>query len=892
MGIGSNTGIDNLFRYAPFSPVLGANGMLTTTLAQVWLNPQSRQAVYFSVRGYDQTGLYTTTSSGPVFIVSPENTLPDWIHDGPSPGSDIDYQNTTNYTSAYFHFGVNCPIQEYRWAVESADGMMVQGYITTSLNLQTSSLLPTLVDNTFPVSTDQIQLYNGETYRVLVQATDLTGRVHVLRSNGSAVTTRGLGTGIVRDGLVDGFELNFQVSLATLSAYWSGFGDGSPEQAVAYYEVAVGSGREFPNTRTNVVPLTGVGSVQRYTFAGLRLVAMGMYYVTVRAHAVSGSWVDATSDGVTVGVSSAIIPGEVVLPPYQSDLSSVTAYWSQFEGSLPVQSYQWALGTRPLSSQELGLLCADIKSNYTSRFEVLRLVDVGTDTVGTATGLSLKHNTTYYATVRAVDQAGQCIAASSNPLLVDTTPPSIQAVTVGPSESSWNSAPGQDHLIYVQPGVNLYASWNGFPDPESGVSGYEVGLVTRSACSSVLVTSVALGYAGVGQSLSFTFEGPALTPGVAYSVAVRATNRANLTSVAFSEPILVDGSALLPGTVMDGLSWQGDAVYQSGLGTLSASLAHSLLGLQSGACNDLVTIAPLDGVKLVPPALVGVAAQSTVYRLGQVTDNPGMGLVNISATLDPTGQFLLSGAYQIPVAITNRSTVTLDVQAASGDPSLQPYVVTSLVFMDSPSVVLAEFDKDGSLPRDQSFAAVGLQIHHSRTALGRQFYPQSVLLWSYNGDPLSAPLQVTKNISLDLSVPHEYSLGFYSRQLDTGITRSVEVRIDDQLVAVLYDVTALSGATRLVVHVFTKDEPIPLSSSVIATPVVAAVFSNIAVTTRPAGVCGYGVPFYSSGSPIVAFRAAAGTKPGDSSVSGWQVSMEVLTHICIEISKHSKSVTL
>ena len=243
---------------------------------------------------------------------------------------------------------------------------------------------------------------------------------------------------------------------------------------------------------------------------------MGTCYITVRAHAVSGSWVDATSDGVTVGVSSAIIPGEVVLPPYQSDLSSVTAYWSQFEGSLPVQAIiSVALETRPLSSQELGLLCADIKSNYTSRFEVLRLVDVGTDTVETVTGLSLKHNTTYYATVRAVDQAGQCVAASSNPLLVDTTPPTIQAVTVGPSESSWNSAPGQDHLIYFQPGVNLYASWNGFLDPESGVRGYEVGLVARSVCSRVLVTSVTLGYARVGLSLSFTFEDPALTPGVA-----------------------------------------------------------------------------------------------------------------------------------------------------------------------------------------------------------------------------------------------------------------------------------------------------------------------------------------------------------------------------------------
>ena len=46
--------------------------------------------------------------------------------------------------------------------------------------------------------------------------------------------------------------------------------------------------------------------------------------------------------------------------------------------------------------------------------------------------------------------------------------------------------------------------------------------------------------------------------------------------------------------------------------------------------------------------------------------------------------------------------------------------------------------------------------------------------------------------------------------------------------------------------------------------------------TRPAGVCGYGVPFYSPGSSIVAFMVAAGTKPGDSSVSSWQVSTKEL----------------
>ena len=331
---------------------------------------------------------------------------------------------------------------------------------------------------------------------------------------------------------------------------------------------------------------------------------------------------------------------------------------------------------------------------------------------------------------------------------------------------------------------------------------------------------------------------------------------------------------------MDGTNWQADAIFQSGLGTLSATFAHSLvapmlLGLQGSACPDSVSYEPMDGGKLAPPTLVGVTAQSTVYRLSQVTDSSVLGQVNISAMLDLTGQYLISGAYQIPVPFTSRETVTMNIQAASGDPSLHLYVVTSLVFMDSPTVALAEFEQGGTLPSGSPFGAVGLQISPSQT-VNQQFYPQTILVWSYNGDPLSAPLYVTKNTTLDLSVPHEYSLSFYSRQLDTGLTQSVEVAIDDQLVAVLYDIPALSNATHLVAHVFTQYAPIPIS--VIGTPAVAAVFSNIVIATRPAGVCGYGVPFYSPGSPIVAFMVAAGTKPGDSSVSSWQVSRKNHAH--------------
>ena len=77
------------------------------------------------------------------------------------------------------------------------------------------------------------------------------------------------------------------------------------EQAVDYYEVAVGTDRRYPKTRDNTVPFTNVGQNTSVTFNNLDLQA-ATYYVTVKGHSASFSAAEVTSSGITAGVDSEV----------------------------------------------------------------------------------------------------------------------------------------------------------------------------------------------------------------------------------------------------------------------------------------------------------------------------------------------------------------------------------------------------------------------------------------------------------------------------------------------------------------------------------------------------------------------------------------------------------
>ena len=902
VGLFPNSG--DILPYIAFVPETTETGLLSHTLSSLPLDVTLQNAIFVSVLAYTSS-LYAFLTSEPLFVKSSDTNSvwsSSWIRDGPLETEDIDYQSSTNEISGSFQFGVNCPITEVNWAVESVDGLLAQDFTPlslTSVGYELESRGTYAVDNDFQVSSDQMAFLDMETYRLLVQAVDATGERFLLKSDGLTIVTRGLVPGLVQDGPIPDLDLNYQESTTSLHAHWSGFGDGTPEQEIWYYQVAVGSNSEYPSTRTDVVPFTDVGTSTSHIFTGLSLVPETVrYFVTVRAHSVSGVYVDSTSNGISVGFEHAVQPGRVLVPSFQHNTTTLQAYWDGFESTFPIRSYEWALTGEQMSAQGLKDLCSNISSDYGSLLDVRSFTDVGLETSFSVHGLSLQHNSSYFVIVRAVDEGDRCVAVSSEPLLVDTSAPLSQGIAVGTPETISSLDAPTEEVVFVQPGADVLVEWESFVDGESGIETYTVSLVQLENCQDPYNGSVVIaGYKDAGgtneEHEQFLFEGVQLSVGVSYGVVVEGVNRAGLTTRGTSQPIVVDAGTIVMGTVKDGDEWESDLVFQSDLSSLTAVFVHSMLQPEvpgggtepndpcpNARFHSLSSVNDEPAWSSTEPTLVGVAnPTSIVYQEAQVNTSAagevsGVEIAAVRLDTDVVEQ-VISGAYETEVDLSgDEALVALDVRAAIGSSqALQREAVTSVVLVDGLSEgFVPEFEPDGpaiDFSDIQYFKAVGLQVHHSTT-----LNPQRVILWAYTGDPLSSPSFVSQEFYTDLSRPHRYHLQFRSEQQDTQKERWLELAIDGEPAASLFGTPSFSSSVRLVCHVFTRLGFVPSTGM---NHEVSAVFANVSLPLMSEGqpsvrLCDYGTPFFSRGSPIFRFRAGIGTGPGGSTdLQDWEV---------------------
>ena len=571
ISIGYSPGSDEVHSFQDAQPLITDSGTLSHDLFPVYFPAESRAPVYVSVKGFNNAGYHTTISSNEIYIISDGNTYTSWINDGGDSQTDIEYQTPTGRIEATFSTGVNCPLASIHWAIEAIDGMRV-------LNFTTASVSDSTFNGSYYLSSRDLSLYNGETYRVIVSAVDQTGRAYLLKSDGVTVTTKPLFPGFVQDGPLFTHDLNYQESLTTLSGHWSNFGDGTPEQEIAYYEVALGSDREYSNTRTNIVPFTNVGISTSYTFTGLDLVPLTQqYFITVRAHAVSGAHADATSNGIIAGLGGTIIPGTIFAAPYQTSTTTIAAYWSKFESDFPIRLYSWAVGSEKYSSQELENFCADRSFNYNQSFDVFGFTDVATDTEATVDNLNLTHGISYYVTIRAIDDAKKCIVhQTSIPTVIDITEPLGGKIYVSPEHSRINISENEPYITYIVKDSDIEVQWSEFVDNESSIDQYEVALIQGSECGNAsVVINDSISLINVLTETSYVFEGYKLLTNA--FIQVIGYNKAGLYTVVNSQPILTDEYLPEAGVVKDGLDWDNDLTYQSDLTSLSAVFSHSKL---------------------------------------------------------------------------------------------------------------------------------------------------------------------------------------------------------------------------------------------------------------------------------------------------------------------------
>ena len=885
LGIGSTPGGDDFYHYTTVKPVK------TSQLYMIRLPSKlenSRKPLYFTVRAINAALLHSDLTSHQYYIKSTTNTKVSQVYDGKELYNDIDFQNYTTYISGHLHYGINCPLKYIEWSVERADGVITK-------NISQISVPSTItLHEVFSISSDQVILQNQETYRLVVQGRnsipifkyalgflgiDYAGEVFTLRSNGTLVTTYGLQPGIVLHGNLSK-TTRYQDSLSSITFRVSGFGDGSMEQQILFYEVALGTDPRYLHTRSNIVPFVNVGLNSTITLTNLSLISRNQpYFVTVRAHALSGAISEVTSNSIIPGYDSPIMSGMITQPMYQYSKTNLNVHWEPFQSDVPILYYQWAIANYTLNYSQLAALCRDLNSEELIQgFE-----NVNLRTFFAATGLSLEHNQTYYVLVQAVDEAGKCSTViSESPTKIDTTPPIGRSTVIGPDESNI----GRDHYVaYLEVGNDLTLKWENFTDPESPIDSFAVAFFELSSCSlnGFQTSDTVVDYTHVGLQNSFTFDHLNLKNNVSYIAKIKATNKAGLEGYIQSEPVVLDSHKLTSGTVKDGNDWTNDVVFQSNTDELSGVFS---IALQQPYYNNKLSEIPCPEEVFFklnesysewsnnPPSIIeGLVANSVRHKAQQIeVDTDGL---NIVVKFDPGENKIVSGVYtysNLP-SLRDQNVITVSVQSIMGDSELIKHTVTSLLLLESSFAdFLVDIDNE-SLYYTPPFIGLGLQLHHSFSD-GSGYHQQKILMWSKSNLNFPNVESVSRNVSIDFTHPHQYAFHFTKEQLGLTYRRKVDLYIDDALYISMFGIANFSNQTKLILHVFNRKGFVPQCDAVCALdpPTVIAKFTSVSLPSLSGDACDYGQPFYSWGSPIVDFQVAVGTQPKLNDIKDYEVN--------------------
>lgn len=321
--------------------------------------------------------------------------------------------------------------------------------------------------------------------------------------------------------------VSYQVAQDTLLASWAGFRDS--ESGVVSFSWAVGSSVGA----TDVVPLTNVGAATFAHASGLGLQDGDTVFVSVHAKNTVGLSSELASTGLTVDASvpeegSVVVvnlagTGEDMALTYLPTATRVDAEWAGQSDPHTNVTFEWAIGSNAFGQQ------------------VAAFVDVGRARNASMTSLQLAVSGVYFVTVRARNDAGLVSHAASAPFLVDPFPPESGIVFDGASPST--------AVHFVSELDQLWCSWQGFVDEQSGIETYGIALGSNPGLADIA------GFVSLGpQRVSYRFDlGADLVPGERVHCVLRATDRAGHSTVRSSSGVVPDVSDPIVGALFDGL---------------------------------------------------------------------------------------------------------------------------------------------------------------------------------------------------------------------------------------------------------------------------------------------------------------------------------------------------
>ncbi|MCS5575673.1 MAG: hypothetical protein NZ789_22315, partial [Pseudomonadales bacterium] len=330
---------------------------------------------------------------------------------------------------------------------------------------------------------------DGVTYTVLSRGTDNAGNVQL--EYGSDTFTYDVtspNAGQVQDGLED-TDQDWSNSTTTISGSWSGFFDAT--SGIAVYEYAIGSN---PGS-VDIWPWDSLGTDTLFTQGDLTLESGETYYISVRAIDHSGNTSSvAGSDGLTVdALDPAILSlyeGSTVEDmDYQQDGTELIIVWSGSDATRTreITGYQVCLGTNPADSNTVDWIGLGSANEYTF------------------SGLNLTEGTTYYASARAQDLAGNISEIfTGDGITIDQS---------GPLPGQLNDGTEED-IDWVTINYLSDGNWTGFLDSLSGIAEYEYSLGLNPGQTQVV------SWTSAGLDTSITVSA-SLTQGPTYFANVR-----------------------------------------------------------------------------------------------------------------------------------------------------------------------------------------------------------------------------------------------------------------------------------------------------------------------------------------------------------------------------------
>ena len=408
------------------------------------------------------------------------------------------------------------------------------------------------------VSFTDIKIIPRVRYHVTVKVINGANLKRTITSDGILVDTTPptVADQYIKDG-VQGRDKNYTSERFTLSAHWEqAFSD--KESGLVEYRVALGTRPGL----TDITEFQSVGSQTSMTQSGLFLSSGQRYFVSVMGCNGVGMCTNGTSNGAIVDFvpphAGKIVNGLTGSPVlYQWITKAVWARWnwcSVDERSAPgirnkSQCSNDSFYDVHSGVANFGISVSSLGSNHlVAPFKVAGKVR--------SSGRNIDLNDGVYSVViKAKDRAGVVSRGSSNPFIVDSSPPSIIYIQHGHFGEAQKYSNAQ---------FKTFKSYFEIEDDLSKVVSYKVGIGSYSGAHDVLEFQtvslsqpVALLRANWTASSSTLLENNRL-----YYITVWAINKAGLFSIKSSAPLLSDSEAPKDGIVLDG--WGStDAKYQS-----------------------------------------------------------------------------------------------------------------------------------------------------------------------------------------------------------------------------------------------------------------------------------------------------------------------------------------